>query len=84
MEDGSIYLGEIIIAFPRLLKQARIKKVNFRDELRLLLVHGILHLKGFDHATVEEKKEMWSLQAMVLSKMGIKIESLALGDDENG
>ncbi len=81
MEDGSVFLGEIIIAFPRLLKQARTKKVNFRNELRLLLVHGLLHLTGFDHATAKDKKEMWSLQANILTTLGVKTESLALGDD---
>jgi len=37
------------------------------DELHLLTVHGVLHLLGYDHAEPEEEREMFGLQARLLS-----------------
>jgi probable rRNA maturation factor len=46
---GPIMLGDIVISVPRALKQAEEFGVPFYDELRRLLVHGLLHLIGYDH-----------------------------------
>ena len=83
LDDGSLFLGEIIIAFPRLLKQARDKQINYLDELRLLLVHGYLHLMNFNHETKSDKIKMWSLQSQVLIYLGVKTELLDLEEEEN-
>ncbi|MGH3444450.1 MAG: rRNA maturation RNase YbeY [Nocardioidaceae bacterium] len=43
------------------------------DEIRLLVVHGILHLLGYDHADPDEHKEMFGLQARLLAEwQGVK------------
>ena len=46
--DGG-YLGDIAISMPRARAQAREHGHSVEDELRILLLHGILHLKGMDH-----------------------------------
>ena len=43
---------------------------SFAAELRLLTVHGVLHLLGYDHATLEEEAEMWALQEEILAPFG--------------
>jgi len=43
------------------------------DEVRLLVVHGVLHLLGYDHADPEGKREMWTVQADILKKLGSPI-----------
>ena len=54
-----IPLGDIIISIPRTLKQAKEHKTSKDSELFTLLVHGILHLFGYDHETSEiEAKKM--------------------------
>jgi probable rRNA maturation factor len=55
--DGKFYLGDIVIAVPVAFRQARAKGYSLDRELRLLAVHGFLHLLGFDHfAGIEEEE----------------------------
>jgi probable rRNA maturation factor len=58
-EDGLRILGDVVIA-PAV--AARDNPEDPAAELRLLLVHGILHLLGHDHMDAEPKAEMWSRQ----------------------
>lgn len=64
------YLGDIAISVPTAQQQAHTAQHPLLDELRLLTVHGILHLLGYDHATPEEKAEMWAAQDKVLRVEG--------------
>jgi len=65
------YLGDIIIAMPFTQRQAGRLGRALGDELALLAVHGALHLLGYDHATPEEKAEMWGKQNAILHGLGI-------------
>lgn len=47
--NGPHILGDIVISVPKALAQAGEFKVGFYDELLRLLVHGLLHLTGYDH-----------------------------------
>jgi probable rRNA maturation factor len=52
-------LGDIVISVPRALQQAEEYGVPFYDELLRLLVHGLLHLIGYDHEiNAYQKKKM--------------------------
>lgn len=64
------YLGDVIIAYPYAARQAAHYQNSVADELRLLAVHGVLHLLGYDHATAEEEAAMWTLQSAVLAPFG--------------
>ncbi len=64
------YLGDIIIAFPYAEHQAAHFQNSVAAELRLLVVHGTLHLLGYDHATPEERAAMWGQQNAVLQQFG--------------
>ncbi len=70
-EARTPYLGDILIALPYTQRQAPRAGRSLRDELTLLAVHGALHLLGYDHATPEEKREMWARQNAILSGLGI-------------
>lgn len=61
------YLGDVIISYPRAVQQAREQGHPVEQELDLLVVHGILHLFGYDHATDEERALMWSRQDAILA-----------------
>lgn len=65
--EAAGYLGDVIISYPRAVQQAREQGHAVGLELDLLVVHGILHLLGYDHATEEEKSLMWSHQTAILS-----------------
>ncbi len=49
VRDAHDILGDIVISVPRAAAQANAADIDFYDELRRLLIHGILHLSGYDH-----------------------------------
>jgi probable rRNA maturation factor len=63
-------LGDLIIALPYTLHLAQHYGTSIDTELRLLSVHGTLHLLGYDHATPQEKAAMWESQDAVLRELG--------------
>ena len=78
-ETGLLYLGEIIVSMPYAAKQATNNKHSLESEVQLLIVHGVLHLLGHDHADTKEKAEMWKAQAQILESIGlaeIKIQEI--------
>ena len=70
-ETGRRYLGDILISVPRAGEQARAAGHALEAEVQLLVVHGTLHLLGFDHAEAGEKARMWKAQAEVLESLGL-------------
>lgn len=64
------YLGDIVIALPYTRRQAAALGRALRDELRLLAVHGVLHLLGYDHAEPDEEAAMWKRQDEILNSLG--------------
>jgi probable rRNA maturation factor len=70
-ETGVRYLGDVIISVPRAAEQAQIAGHSLEAEVQLLVVHGILHLMGHDHAGAQEKTRMWIAQAEVLERLGL-------------
>ena len=70
-ETGACYLGDILISVPRAQAQAKAAGHSLEAEVQLLVVHGVLHLLGYDHAQAEEKSRMWKAQAEILERLGI-------------
>ena len=70
-ETGARYLGDILVSIPRAAEQAKAAGHDLQDEVQLLVVHGVLHLLGHDHAGVEEKASMWAAQAEILERIGL-------------
>ncbi len=70
-ETEELYLGDIAISMPRAAQQAQTGGHPVEAEAQLLVVHGTLHLLGYDHSTEEEKAVMWAEQARVLEKLGL-------------
>ncbi len=75
---GEDQLGEIIISWPRVEEQARDYGHSLERELGFLLVHGILHLLGYDHQQEEETRTMRRKEDEVLSYL--KLEREGEGD----
>lgn len=70
-ETGSPYLGDILISIPRAKAQAKAAGHALESEVQLLVVHGVLHLLGHDHAKPKEKKKMWQAQGEILKSLGL-------------
>jgi rRNA maturation RNase YbeY len=67
------YLGDVIISYTQAKRQALAGGHSVEAELQLLVVHGVLHLLGHDHATRAEKSRMWRAQSKVLKQIGAAI-----------
>jgi probable rRNA maturation factor len=70
LETGIKYLGDIFISYPRADEQAKLGGHRTDQELELLIVHGLLHLEGYDHDENSNKIEMWKLQSQILESSG--------------
>lgn len=79
-ETGSKYLGDIAISYDRVLAQSADAGHPVESEMQLLIIHGILHLLGYDHDTPENKQQMWALQSNILSQSGIAVNRIS-GDE---
>jgi probable rRNA maturation factor len=64
-----VHLGEIFVCYSQAEKQAKWKKHSVRRELAILLIHGILHLLGYDHREGYEKSEMKDMERKVLATL---------------
>jgi probable rRNA maturation factor len=67
------YLGDLVIAYPYAAAQAEREGHSLSDSLALLVVHGTLHLLGYDHDTDENRAEMWAAQDDALKILGIPL-----------
>lgn len=72
LADGGVYLGDVIVAVPVAKAQAEAQGHDLLAELTLLVVHGVLHLLGEDHAQEDEKAAMWAKQKAVLEKLNVQ------------
>jgi probable rRNA maturation factor len=70
-ETGFPYLGDILISMPRAAAQAAAAGHPLEAEVQLLVIHGVLHLLGHDHALADEKARMWPAQAEILVQLGL-------------
>ena len=69
-EPGEI-LGDIVIARETVEREAAEEDKSFDDHLSHLVVHGLLHLMGYDHQNDEEAEQMETLERKILASLGI-------------
>jgi probable rRNA maturation factor len=67
------HLGDLAISWATVLRQAAEFKQAAESELALLCVHGMLHLLGWDHAAVTERREMVRLTRAALELSGVRL-----------
>ncbi|PYS37565.1 MAG: rRNA maturation RNase YbeY [Acidobacteria bacterium] len=63
------HLGEVVISVERAAAQAKQNRLSFQNEIEQLILHGLLHLCGYDHET--DKGEMNRLELKLRRKLGI-------------
>ncbi len=63
------YLGDVIVSYPQAVEQAMAHGHSVEKELDLLIVHGVLHLLGYDHADEQEKATMWARQDAIMKTL---------------
>ncbi len=70
-DTGRLMLGDIVISYERVLKQAEEYGHTIKRELSFLILHSILHLFGYDHMTDEDRLIMENIQRNILNELGI-------------
>lgn len=69
--EAEIELGDIIIAFETMQKEADNQSITLHDHYCHLLAHGLLHLLGYDHIEEDEAAHMESFETAILQQMNI-------------
>lgn len=67
--DGVHHLGEVVISYTQAVKQAQEQGHSIERELALLIVHGILHLLGYDHELTHESQRMRTKETIILERL---------------
>jgi probable rRNA maturation factor len=69
--DEPVSFGDIVVSLPTAARQAAEYGHSLEREVAFLLVHGFLHLNGFDHQEEAEEREMFAIQEEVLAQLGL-------------
>jgi len=69
--DGVLRLGEVIISYPQAVVQAQEQQHSVKRELAILIIHGVLHLLGYDHDEPERERQMRAREQEILSELAV-------------
>ena len=70
MPDRRLHLGELVICAPVVAREARAGRLPARAHWAHLTVHGVLHLRGFDHERDDEARAMMAREVQILDRLG--------------
>jgi len=65
--DGVLHLGEVIISYPQAVIQAEEHRHSVKREIAILIIHGVLHLLGYEHDKPELERQMKTREEEILS-----------------
>lgn len=71
MEDGKLFLGDIVVSVPKAIEQANEYGHKNERELAFLTLHGLMHLLGYDHESPPDSEIMEKKQEQILSDIGL-------------
>jgi probable rRNA maturation factor len=69
--DAPVLLGDVVLAFETVRREAAEQRKPFADHLSHLVVHGVLHLLGFDHKTAADAAAMEAREIKILAGLGV-------------
>ena len=81
-----ILLGDIYISLDTVLQEARTQNIPVRNHIMHMVVHGMLHLQGYDHITDSDAEIMEAKEVAVLKKLKVKnpyVQDSAVCNDMN-
>lgn len=67
-----VFLGDLVLSYDYIFNEANKDNKNFNEHLTHLIIHGILHLIGYDHIDSQMAHKMESLEIKILNKLGIE------------
>lgn len=75
-------IGEIVLCLPYIENQARHFGVSLEEELVRMLVHGYLHVLGWDHRTKRDERRMFTMQEKMLRELALIPRSKSINIDK--
>ena len=72
LDEQQSYLGDILISYGVLKKESLLRNISLTDQMIHLIVHGTLHLCGYDHINKKDETKMINYEKIILAKVGIK------------
>ena len=69
-ENEGLLAGDIVVAYQTTLHESKEKGISFHAHLAHLLIHGTLHLQGYDHLTDKQAEKMEKVEIKLLAKLG--------------
>ena len=70
-EDGEVLLGDIVLAYETCAREAAERGVPLEDHAAHLILHGVLHLLGYDHMTDSDAEHLESLERSAMTTLGL-------------
>jgi probable rRNA maturation factor len=70
-DDGEVLLGDMILAYETCAAEAAEKGISLYQHVTHLIIHGTLHLLGYDHINDAEAEDMEALEVKALASMGL-------------
>ena len=67
--DGMLHLGEVIISYPQAAMQAEEHQHSLKKEITILIIHGVLHLLGYEHDKPELERQMRAREEEILGSV---------------
>ncbi len=74
-ETKRLYLGDVLVCYPVAQDQARQAGHGVGEELCLLMVHGLLHLLGYDDEDPAARSRMWQVQKDLLQQARVRLQT---------
>ena len=70
--EGVLNLGDVLLSFQTIQRESKEQGKFMLDHLKHLIVHGVLHLLGFDHIEEEQANDMEALEIRILQQLGVQ------------
>ncbi len=70
-DDAPLLLGDVVLAFETVQREAQVQNKPVADHCAHLVVHGVLHLLGYDHVTKMDAATMETLETAILAELGV-------------
>ncbi len=78
--DSYLFLGDIAISFERVMNESLDQEKTFIEYFSHILIHGLLHLFGYDHILDDEAKIMEKLEIEIMNSVGYKYKPIEFDD----
>jgi probable rRNA maturation factor len=78
-----LILGDVVLAFETVAREAKEQKKSLANHLRHLVIHGVLHLLGYDHDAAGPARRMEALETRILATLGVA-DPYRVGENADG